>query len=166
MSGLYPGASWRPIRTNHSAGTAEPNKLFIVHVMQGTLAGTDAWFHNPNAGASSQFGVGNSGTVIQWVSCNQTAWHACNANGKSIGVETEGFTGTPFTDRQVVAIAKLLKWAHREYPDIKLWLNTNPSRGSGLSYHGLGGAAWCNHPACPGSPRVRQLPRILELAKR
>lgn len=165
MSGRYPGASWRPISSNYSGGSAEPNKLFIVHVMQGSLAGTDSWFHNPAAGASAHFGVGNAGTVIQWVDCNNMAWHACNANGKSIGVETEGMSGQPFTDRQIVAIARILKWANQQYPDIKLWMNTNPFTGSGLSYHGKGGAAWCNHPACPGGPRIKQLPQILKLAK-
>jgi N-acetyl-anhydromuramyl-L-alanine amidase AmpD len=161
----YAAASYRPLACNWSENSAQSNRLLIVHVMQGTLAGTDSWFHNPAARASAHFGVGNSGTVIQWVDTNAKAWHACNANGISIGVETEGMAGTPFTDKQVRALADLLRWANRQYPDIRLWLNTNPVRGSGLSYHGLGGVSWCNHPACPGQPRIAQLPHILRLAR-
>jgi hypothetical protein len=161
----YLSASYRPLACNWSSSSSKHNMLFIVHVMQGSLAGTDSWFHNPAARASAHFGVGNTGTVLQWVDTDAVAWHACNANSRSIGVETEGFAGTPFTDAQVRALGNLLKWANRHYPDIRLWLNTNPVRGRGLSYHGLGGVSWCNHPACPGTPRINQLPHILKLAK-
>ena len=164
MSGRYPGAQWRPIPWNFSAGTADPNRLDITHVMQGSLWGTDNWFRNRAAGASSHFGVGYDGTVLQWVDCNMMAWHACGANGFSIGVETEGLSGQPFTTRQIRACAGILHWAWNEYPSISKWLNTRPS-GSGLSYHGLGGYAWCGHPSCPGGARVRQLPQILSLAR-
>lgn len=165
MSGWYPGAQRRPISVNYSAGTAEPNRLDITHVMQGSLWGTDSWFHNPAAQASAHFGVGYDGTVLQWVSCNMMAWHACNANGHSIGVETEGMAGQPFTRAQVRKLAAILNWANQEYPSISMWLNVNTVRGSGLSWHGLGGSNWCSHPSCPGTPRIRALPDILALAK-
>jgi N-acetylmuramoyl-L-alanine amidase len=158
------GASWRPIRINWSQGSPDPNRLLIVHVMQGSLWGTDSWFRNPDAQASAHFGIGLDGTCIQWVDTDHMAWHACNANPVSIGVETEGYSGTPFTGKQVEKLAHLFAWAHRNYPSISMWLNTRP-QGSGLSYHGLGGSAWCGHPSCPGSPRVQQLPLILRLAK-
>lgn len=160
------GATWRPISCNWSPGTAEPNKLFIVHVMQGSLWGTDAWFRKPVAQASAHFGVGLDGQCLQWVDTDQMAWHACNANGRSIGVETEGYAGQPFTSRQVSTIAHLFSWAHETYPSISMWMNTNPVSGSGLSYHGLGGADWCGHYSCPGDPRIRQLRDILAMAKR
>jgi hypothetical protein len=165
MSGWWSGAQRRPIPGNHSAGTSEPNRLLVMHVMQGSLWGTDSWFRNPAAQASAQFGIGLDGTCLQWVSCDQMAWHACNANGHSIGVETEGMSGQKFTNAQIRTAARLLNWAHREYPDISMWLNTNTVRGSGLAWHGNGGSNWCSHPSCPGTPRVRQLPDILKLAK-
>ena len=158
------GAYWRPISVNWSAGTADPNRLDIMHVMQGSLWGTDNWFRNRAAGASAHFGIGYDGTCFQWVDTDQMAWHACNANGYSIGVETEGLSGQPFTTAQIRKSAQLLHWLNQQYPTISMWLNVRPS-GSGLSYHGLGGSSWCGHPSCPGTARIRQLPQILSLAK-
>lgn len=160
----WPGAQWRPIPVNWSPGTPDPNRLFIVHVMQGTLRGTDSWFRNPAAQASAHFGVGTDGTCYQWVDTDEMAWHACNANPFSIGVETEGYSGQPFSYAQLRVLGNLFRWAHENYPEISMWLNTR-MLGSGLSYHGLGGDWWCGHPSCPGNARVNQLGVILDRAK-
>jgi N-acetylmuramoyl-L-alanine amidase len=48
----------------------------VIHMMGGTLAGTDSWFNNPHAGASSHFGVGKSGQIHQYVGESDTAFHA------------------------------------------------------------------------------------------
>jgi N-acetylmuramoyl-L-alanine amidase len=161
----WPEARWRPIAANYSAGTIEPNRLGIMHVMQGSLWGTDTWFRNRAAGASAHFGIGYDGTCLQWVDTDMMAWHACNANGRSIGVETEGLSGQPFTNPQIHRAASLLHWLNKNYPRINLWLTIRPVTGSGLAYHGLGGYDWCGHPSCPGTPRIRQLPDIVRLAK-
>jgi N-acetylmuramoyl-L-alanine amidase len=160
----WSGARWRPIAANYSRGTADPNRLDIMHVMQGSLWGTDSWFRNRAAGASAHFGIGYDGTCLQWVDTDMMAWHACDANGFSIGVETEGLSGQPFTNRQIRKAAELLHWLNQEYPAIRLGRAIRPS-GSGLGYHALGGYSWCGHPACPGTPRINQLPKIVELAR-
>lgn len=160
----YPKAQWRPIPVNYSSGGNSP-RLLVVHIMQGTLAGTDGWFRNPAASASAHFGVGKDGTVYQWVDTRDRAWHAVNANDHSIGVEHEGYSGEQLTTAQLDATAGIYAWAHQQHPKISMWLNTDPTNGSGLSWHGLGGAAWGNHPNCPGPPIVNQLPDILKRAK-
>ena len=144
----YSGAQWRPISINYNRGGIAP-RILIVHIMQGTLAGTDSWFRNPDAQASAHFGVGKTGTIYQWV----------NANSYAIGVECAGFSGQTLTAAQVSAVAKIYAWAHRHHQAISMWLNRRIS-GSGLSWHGLGGVAWGNHPLCPGTPIVDQLPAI------
>ena len=58
----YSGAQWRPISINYNRGGIAP-RILIVHIMQGTLAGTDSWFRNPNAQVSAHFGVGKTGTI-------------------------------------------------------------------------------------------------------
>src|SRR5260221_290122 len=105
IKGRYPGALWKPINVNYSKGGNRP-RLFIVHVMQGTLAGTDAWFHDPISTVSAHFGVGRNGTVIQWVNTEDIAWHAVAANSRSIGVEHEGWSGEPLTHLQLEATAR------------------------------------------------------------
>lgn len=161
----WAGAAKHPIGVNYTWGGCTP-RLVIVHVMQGTLAGTDSWFKNRAASASAHFGVGRDGSAIQWVGTGHQAWHACGANSYAIGVETEGYATTALTAAQVEKIAALFRWAARKHDGVRLWLNTRPLSGSGLSYHGAGGSAWCSHYGCPGPPRVRQLDDIVRAARR
>lgn len=83
----------------------------VMHVMAGTLAGTDAWFNDPRAKVSAHYGIGKKGEIHQYVSENMKAWHAgvvsnpkvpllknaagvwVNPNEWTIGIEHEG-TGT------------------------------------------------------------------------
>ena len=64
----------------------------VVHVMDGTLRGTDAWFANPASAVSAHYGVGANGEVHRYVPEADTAWHAGDAamNRRSIGIEHEG----------------------------------------------------------------------------
>ena len=159
----YSGAQWRPIGINYTRGGIVP-RILIVHIMQGTLAGTDSWFRNPDAQASAHFGVGKTGISYQWVDTVNRAWHAVDANSYAIGVECAGFSGQTLTAAQVSAVAKIYAWAHKQNQAISMWLNKRIS-GSGLSWHGVGGPAWGNHPSCPGTPIIDQLPEILREAK-
>ena len=49
----------------------------VYHVMEGSLAGTDSWFRNPQSAVSAHFGVGVNGEIHQYVDVDDTAW----ANG-------------------------------------------------------------------------------------
>lgn len=163
-AGQYPAADWRPIPVNYSPGGNTP-RLLIVHMMQGTLDGTEEWFRDPASTVSAHFGVGRDGTVRQWVATDDIAWHAVAANPYSIGVEHEGYSGEPLTHKQLDATALLFRWVHETYPAVSRWLNTRPDDGSGLSWHGLGGRAWGNHLDCPGAPVVHQLRDILAISE-
>jgi N-acetylmuramoyl-L-alanine amidase len=44
------------------------------HISAGTLSSMDAWFRNPEAQASSHFGVGRSGAIHQYVRLENAAW--------------------------------------------------------------------------------------------
>lgn len=157
----YPGAQWRgPVPTsNYSPGGNNP-RYHVIHIMQGTLAGTDSEFRTPGVKLSAHFGVGKDGTVYQWVDTADIAYHAAYANDKSVGVEHEGFSGFPLTARQLIASARLYAWVHQQH-GVPFWLASDPVNGSGLAWHGMGGAAWGNHPDCPGVPIRAQLPALL-----
>lgn len=161
---LYANCEQRLLAVNFTAGGNFP-RLMVEHIMQGTLEGTDSWFHNPDSRVSAHFGVGRDGRIIQWVDTGDQAWHAAAANSYSVGVEHEGFSGEPLTDAQLDADAELLSWLHEKHPDIAVWTNSRPFTGRGLSWHGLGGTAWGNHPNCPGAPVVHQLAEIVGTAK-
>jgi hypothetical protein len=152
----YPGAEWRPISINYRSGGNIPT-LMIMHVMQGTLAGSDSWFRDPRAQVSAHFGVGKGGTVYQWVDTHDTAWHAMAANHRSIGVEHEGDTGEHLTAAQVEADEKLFAWA-TEHHAIPMSLAHSPE-GSGLAYHALGSSSWGGTCSVRGSRSSGSCPR-------
>lgn len=158
------------VPVNHWHGGIAP-RLYVVHVMQGNLPGTYESFLNPGFQASSHFGISDGskgipdGEIWQFVRVTDTAWHIADGNPYAIGVETAGWSGNPMTDKQAQSHARLFEWCHDQYPDIAMWRNLRPYTGRGLSWHGLGGQDWGNHPECPGAPMVAQLPLILKLGE-
>lgn len=73
---------------------------------------------------SAHFVVRRDGELIQFVSCNERAWHAGrsawrgreNCNDYSIGVELEGLEGECFEPAQYEVLALLLQRLARDYP--------------------------------------------------
>jgi AmpD protein len=73
---------------------------------------------------SAHFFVRRSGRVLQFVSCEQRAWHAGvsrwrgreNCNDWSIGIELEGLEGGDFTPAQYLQTGRLLRALSRRYP--------------------------------------------------
>lgn len=135
---------------------------YVVHIAEGTYEGTIAWQHNPAASVSSHFVLAKDGRVAQCVDTDIRAWTQVEGNGHVISGETEGFSGDSLTPEQIEAHAQLFARGHLEY-GYPLKMMTN-SGDTGLGYHALGGVAWGNHPNCPGSPIIAQLPLILARA--
>jgi AmpD protein len=73
---------------------------------------------------SAHFLVRRDGELVQFVLCNQRAWHAGasswrgreRCNDYSIGVELEGADDTPYTAAQYAMLARLAKALARRYP--------------------------------------------------
>lgn len=96
----------------------------VIHVMDGTLKGTDAWFHDPSAKVSAHYGVGVDGLIHQYVSEEDTAFHAgivvnptaalvlaspnVNPNYYTIGIEHEGHAQDAWAPPQSAASAALV----------------------------------------------------------
>src|SRR5699024_10595918 len=129
----------------------------------GTLEGSQAWFNNQTAQASSHFGTGKDGELRQWVDTADRAWAQSAGNRDWLSVENEGVGGDALTDAQIDANARVLAWAHTTY-GVPLKLAKSPSD-RGLGYHAMGGAAWGGHTSCPGPRIVAQLPTIVARAK-
>lgn len=156
-------ASWRPIPVNYTANGQTEVRGVVVHIMAGTLPGTDSWFRNPQARASSHFGTGKAGALYQWVDTKDRAWAQAAGNTSWISVENEGKGGDILTDEQLDANAEVLAWAHQVY-SVPLQVASGTS-GRGLGYHAMGGSAWGGHTSCPGPKIVAQLPEIVRRAK-
>ncbi len=73
---------------------------------------------------SAHFLIRRDGAVLQFVSCDERAWHAGvsnwrgrdNCNDWSIGIELEGLEGWRFEDAQYRMLATLLRALARRYP--------------------------------------------------
>ena len=53
-----------------------PKEGVVIHTMGGTLAGCDAWFRNPSAVASANFGISKQGVIHQYVELRGRAPYA------------------------------------------------------------------------------------------
>lgn len=113
---------------NFTAGrkTYKPFAI-VIHIMDGTLVGTDSWFGNPDSKVSAHYGVGLQGEVHQYVKETDSAWHAgrvytpswsliktnggqyINPNYYTIGIEHEGKGDTAWTDAMYAASAELIR---------------------------------------------------------
>jgi AmpD protein len=73
---------------------------------------------------SAHFLIRRDGSLVQFVSCDDRAWHAGRStwrgrpecNDYSIGIELEGLAGGPFDDPQYEQLARLVSDLGRRYP--------------------------------------------------
>ncbi len=73
---------------------------------------------------SAHFFIRRDGALVQFVSCDDRAWHAGtssyrgreNCNDDSIGVELEGLEGDTFTPAQYQSLADLVRAIAHHYP--------------------------------------------------
>ncbi|WP_350274668.1 N-acetylmuramoyl-L-alanine amidase [Kribbella sp. HUAS MG21] len=109
----YPGAIWNPASTsNYRVGRTAAISTIVVHVTQGSYAGTISWFKNPSAKVSAHYVIRSSdGEVTQMVAEKDTAWHVRTENPYTIGIEHEGWVDQPswFTDAMYRSSAALTR---------------------------------------------------------
>ena len=115
----YPSALWVPANPNNYATgrSAKINKV-IVHVTQGSYAGSISWFQNPASAVSAHYVVRSSdGKITQMVRDRDTAYHAKSANASALGIEHEGFIDDPswFTESMYRSSAALTKYLCDRY---------------------------------------------------
>ena len=73
---------------------------------------------------SAHFLIRRDGELVQFVGCNDRAWHAgvsewkgkTHCNDFSIGVELEGADDVPYTAAQYTTLARLVRALRRAYP--------------------------------------------------
>jgi AmpD protein len=73
---------------------------------------------------SAHFFLRRNGQLLQFVSCNQRAWHAGvsqfqgreRCNDFSIGIELEGSSARPFTSKQYARLTRLICCLKEHYP--------------------------------------------------
>ncbi|MEV8457664.1 N-acetylmuramoyl-L-alanine amidase [Streptomyces sp. NPDC052095] len=115
----YPSALWVAANANNFAqGRSAKIDKVVIHVTQGSYAGSISWFQNPAAEVSAHYVVRSSdGQITQMVRDSDTAYHARSANSSSLGIEHEGFIDDPswFTDSMYRASAALTAYLCDRY---------------------------------------------------
>ncbi|AVT41428.1 N-acetylmuramoyl-L-alanine amidase [Plantactinospora sp. BB1] len=118
MSTDYGPAAWAPAHSaNYTVANREstyPINYVVIHVTQGSYAGSISWFQNPASQVSAHYTIRSSdGAVTQSVREKDVAWHAGNwtYNTQSIGIEHEGYVTQPswFTDAMYRSSAALTR---------------------------------------------------------
>ncbi|WBB69968.1 N-acetylmuramoyl-L-alanine amidase [Micromonospora sp. WMMD812] len=124
LSADYGPAAWAPASTSNytvaSRPTSHPVDRIVIHVTQGSYAGSISWFQNPAAKVSAHYTFRSSdGAVTQSVREKDIAWHAGNwtYNTRSIGIEHEGYVDNAawFTDAMYRASAALTRTLTARY---------------------------------------------------
>ncbi|MGW4794390.1 N-acetylmuramoyl-L-alanine amidase [Nonomuraea sp. NPDC004297] len=112
----YPQAAWVAANSANYAVSSRPSSdaidRIVIHVAQGSYAGTISWFQNPAAKVSSHYVVRSSdGAVTQMVREKDRAFHAGDYNRRSVGIEHEGYVSdaTWFTDAMYRSSAALTR---------------------------------------------------------
>ncbi|ACZ90533.1 N-acetylmuramoyl-L-alanine amidase [Streptosporangium roseum] len=112
----YPGAKWVAASSSNYTVSNRPTSnaidRIVIHVTQGSYAGTISWFQNPAAQVSAHYVVRSSdGDVTQMVREKDRAWHARDWNSRSVGIEHEGYVNDAswFTDAMYRSSAALTR---------------------------------------------------------
>lgn len=97
----------------------------VIHSIEGSLQSANSWFMSPKSQVSAHLGIGKDGSVVQWVSVHDIAWHAGikldpvwrglkpgNPNNYTVGIEHEGDGKTPWTEAQFLSSAIMSAWLH------------------------------------------------------
>ena len=156
---VVPGARWEPVPSHSGSMSAHLGLVLHVQVGNGDCYGE---FSNPANEASSTWWVGKDGTLVQYVDSDLIAWTQAAGNATWNGVETEGFPTEALTNAQILTLARLYVWGHETY-GWPLALSEDPGT-PGFGWHGMGGAAWGGHLACPGDLRKPQRAAVIYLA--
>ncbi len=117
-AGDKPEAESRPAATSHyRAGRTKKIDRIVIHTVEGSLEGAVSTFQKGARRVSAHYVVGKDGALVQCVADEDTAWHAGAWNGRSIGIEHEGFAGkaSTWTPALLATSARLTRWLCDEY---------------------------------------------------
>lgn len=107
---------WQVPSPNYSNRPTPEISLVVVHDCQGSGRGAAGWFAQLAARVSAHLVLDENGAdVYQCVPLNCKAWHACNANPYSIGVEMGGFAEKGFAEAELAADALVVAWLLHAY---------------------------------------------------
>lgn len=108
---------------NFSSREGYKPEIIVIHISAGSLTSMTSWFSTPLSQASSHYGVGKDGTILQYVEEENKAWTqgrvnnptfklykpGINPNLYCISIENEGQDLVDGTPLQYDALRELIK---------------------------------------------------------
>jgi hypothetical protein len=156
--GFYPSAVIKQIPPGANDPAIVP-RLAILHVAVSESSSLFDFFNGPSGGIESHFYITRSGLVEQYRSIYFQADANLGANNFAVSVETQGMGAGEWTQAQLDAIKKLLRWLHRE-AGVPL-TKCQAADGSGVGYHSQFRSWSPVVKTCPGPDRVQQFETVL-----
>lgn len=99
-----------PVAIGNFDISRKPIDRIVLHHTVSTYSGAIAWFGSTKAGTSAHYIVSNKGEIAALLEEYYTAYHSGNyvMNQRSIGIETEWYSGMTRTDKLYNTVGKLV----------------------------------------------------------
>lgn len=108
-----PRIYWVP-SPNYSSRGGNRVRLIVPHDCEGNYRGSIDWFAHAQSRVSAHLVLKEDGTeATQMVAWGNKAWHACNFNPFSEGIEAAGYAAKGFDAPELDALAALVDWRLR-----------------------------------------------------
>ena len=105
-----PALLWRP-SPNFSHRSGARVDLLVLHDCEGGYSGSIEWFANRGSAVSAHYVLREDGLeATQMVELADKAWHACNFNSRSVGVEMSGYAKNGFSDALLASTAGIFAY--------------------------------------------------------
>ncbi len=116
----YPGAdAWVPAHSSNQSGRGGTAiRRIVLHTTEGAYGGAISWFRDASSDVSAHYVLRRSdGHVTQMVRDADKAWHACQNNADTIGIEHEGASSnsSQWTPALLESSAQLTAWLAQEH---------------------------------------------------
>lgn len=133
MTDYLPPCGWVPSPNYNSRGGCKIDQV-VIHDMEGFMKPSEVLFEEKSSHVSAHYAVSADGTKVDLLVPEQyRAWHACDFNSRSIGIEQEGFSKAGFSVAEMTITARLTAYLCKKY-GIPL-LYANGGAGSGITSH-------------------------------
>ena len=143
MTFQLPDMAWCASPNYSSRGGAKV-RLIVIHDCEGSEAGSISWFAQARSRVSAHAVLSADGKrLTRMVDWQNKAWHACNFNPVSDGIEMAGFEAKGFDAPEWQAMANVTAWRLRARGLLPVW--AQGGEGEGVCSHRDLGAAGGGH---------------------
>lgn len=134
---MLPALRQIPSPNYSSRGGARISKI-VCHDCEGSEAGSISWFAQTRSQVSAHLVLSADGnTATQMVAFANKAWHACNFNPSTIGLEMAGYAAKGFDAPEWYAAAGVVAFLLHKYDLPPIWAKGGMGDGF-CSHHDLG----------------------------